>query len=142
MLQEVVEVMIKFVKERIAGFVGSASGLASVLGSWQVCHNICLGLIALLAFFGIAATGMPLLFLTKVAIPFWIAAFILLFITLGFYFKKRCISKQMILFNTGLVVIGIPFFQSFTKVFWGTGLAFIFIAGYIFIQGRYVNHEK
>ena len=134
--------MIKHIKEKIISATGSVSGAASVLGSWQVCHNVCLGIIALLSLVGITIVGMPLLFLTKVAVPFWIAAFILLFITLGFYFKKRCISKQMILFNTGLVVIGIPFFQSFTKVFWGTGLAFIFIAGYIFIQGRYVNHEK
>ena len=43
----------KSLKNQLVGLAGRASGAASVLGSWQVCHNVCLGLIALLAVFGI-----------------------------------------------------------------------------------------
>ncbi|MBI1972605.1 hypothetical protein HYS50_01215, partial [Candidatus Woesearchaeota archaeon] len=66
------------IKEKAASVSSGVSGAVSVLGSYQVCHSICLSIIAVLAFLGITINFMPLLFLTKVAIPFWIAAFILL----------------------------------------------------------------
>ena len=66
--------MINTIKEKVMGATGSVSGVASVFGSWQVCHNICLGLIAVLAVLGVTVTGMPLLFLTKWAIPLWTIA--------------------------------------------------------------------
>ena len=41
--------MIKNIKEKFIEAGGSVSGIASVLGSWQVCHNVCLGIVAVLA---------------------------------------------------------------------------------------------
>ena len=115
--------MTKYFKEKLAGTTGTISGVAGVLGSWQVCHNLCLGLIALLSVVGITVVGMPLLFLTKIAIPLWIIAFVLLLITLGFYFKKKCISNRLILINSGLVIAGVPFqiLQPFLVFFWIIG---------------------
>lgn len=115
--------MIRYLKERIAGAIGSVSGIASVLGSWQICHNVCLGLIALLSVIGITLTGMPLAFLTTVAVPIWSIAFVLLIVTLGFYFTKKCISGKLIIFNSGLIIAGIPFqpLQNYSIFLWVIG---------------------
>ena len=112
----------KSMKTRLLGLSGSASGAASVLGSWQVCHTVCLGLIALLAVFGITLVGMPLLFLTKVALPLWIVAVTLLAITVALHVKRKCVSKKQIMFNAGLVVAGVPFQpQGTSLIFWTLG---------------------
>lgn len=115
--------MIKNIKEKLIGATGSLSGTTSILGSWQVCHNLCLGVIALLGILGITVIGMPLMFLTKIAVPFWIAAFVLLLVTIGFYIKKKCISNRLIMFNSGIIIAGIPFkpLQTFSALFWIVG---------------------
>ncbi len=108
---------------KIVEATGTISGAASILGSWQVCHNICLGLIALLSVIGITITGMPLFFLTKVAVPIWIIAVLLLGVTLYFYIMRKCISKALILLNSGLLIAGIPFqpVQIYILFFWVVG---------------------
>jgi len=112
------------IKEKLLGATGSVSGSLSFLGGYQVCHNVCLGLISVLTFLGFTVAGMPLLFLTRVAIPFWIAAVSLLIIMLALNYKKIIhLSNKMLLFNSGLIIAGIPFqqFQSFNYIFWITG---------------------
>jgi len=110
-------------KERLIGATGSISGAASILGSWQVCHSICLGLIALLGVIGITLTGMPLLFFTKIAVPLWLIAVVLMGIVLYFFFTKHCISRNLILINSGLIIAGTPFEQLrfFQIGFWSIG---------------------
>lgn len=117
---------------------GSISGITSILGSWQVCHSLCLGIISLLAIIGITIVGMPLFFLTKVAVPFWILAFILLLATIGIYIKKKCISRNLIMFNSGLITIGIPFqsLQGFSKFFWVIGGILVIISACLFIKDK------
>ena len=130
--------MIKRIKEKIIGTTGSISGAASILGSWQICHNICLGIIALLAILGITVVGMPLLFLTKLAIPFWTIAFVLLLIIIGIYIKKKCISKNLIMFNSGLIIAGIPFqfLDSFRILLWIIGGILVITSTSIFIKNK------
>ena len=130
--------MIKNIKERIIGITGSVSGVTSILGSWQVCHNICLGLIVLLGVIGITVIGMPLAFLTKVAIPFWIVAFSLLIVTVIIYLKKRCISHKLIILNSGLIIAGVPFapLQKFSVFFWVIGGLFVSASIYLFIKDK------
>ena len=115
--------MEKNLKEKLIGATGSISGAASILGSWQVCHNICLALIAALSLVGITIAGMPLLFLTKIAVPVWGIAVILLVITIIIYLKKPCISRNLIMINSGLIIAGVPFqsLQKFSIVFWAIG---------------------
>jgi len=115
--------MEKNLKEKLIGATGSISGAASILGSWQVCHNICLALIAALSLVGITIAGMPLLFLTKIAVPVWSIAVILLVITIIIYLKKPCISRNLIMINSGLIIAGVPFqsLQKFSMVFWAIG---------------------
>jgi len=126
------------IKEKALSFSSSASGIMGFLGGYQVCHNICLGIIALLSLIGITLVGMPLLFLTKVAIPFWSVAATLFFITLVFYLKKRCISKNMLLFNGGIIVAGIPFnaLRPAMPFFWIIGGTAILLSILLFIKGK------
>ena len=130
--------MMKNIKERIVGATGSATGVTSILGSWQICHNVCLGIVALLGIIGITIVGMPLAFLTKLAIPFWSVAFILLLIIIALYIKKKCISKNLIILNSGLIIAGIPFqpLQRFIVFFWIIGGTLALIAVSIFIKDK------
>ena|SRR3989344_3798537 len=136
--------MVKYIKEKVLEGFGSFSGITSLFGSWQICHSICLGLVALLSVIGISVTGLPLFFLNKYAILLWGIAFGLLIITIAVYFIKKCISKKLILFNTGLIIIGIPFqvLQPYTKFFWLIGGILIMIAVTLFIKDRLGGNKK
>ncbi len=127
-----------YLKEKALSVSSSVSGVMGFLGGYQVCHNICLGIIALLSLIGITLVGMPLLFLTKVAIPFWIAAAALFLLTLGFYIKKKCISKNMLLFNGGIIVAGVPFgpLKSFLPLFWITGGTAVLVSILLFVRDK------
>lgn len=114
-------------RQRLAGTLGSLSGAVSILGSWQVCHNICLALIAILTAVGITLTGMPLLFLTKIALPVWLAALALFGVVLYFYFRKGCISRNLLLLNAGLIIAGTPF-PEFSLWFWIIGGCVILVS--------------
>ena len=110
-------------QEKAIGTVGSLSGIAGILGSWQVCHSVCLGIIALLSIIGITVAGMHLLFLTKLAIPFWTVALLLLLVVILISARKKCVSKNLILFNSGLIIAGVPFekAQSVSLLLWVVG---------------------
>ena len=127
------------VKEKILQGTGSVSGALSFLGSYQVCHNLCIGFISVLTLLGFTVAGMPLLFLTKVAIPFWIAAIFLLALILILKYKiKMNISSKTILLNSGLIIAAIPFqqLQQFNYLFWIIGGSLV-----AFSIGRYI-YEK
>lgn len=130
--------MIKNLKEKAIGATGSISGAASILGSWQVCHNVCLGIVALLGIMGITIAGMPLAFLTRVAVPIWTFAVVLLLVTIVIYMKKKCISKNLIILNSGLIIAGTPFqaLQKFSIFFWITGGILAIIGISFFIKDR------
>ena len=132
-------------KNKLLGASGSAAGTLSFLGGYQVCHNACLALIAFLTFLGFAVAGMPLLFLTKVAIPFWIAAVLLLILTIFLKYKKMMnISDKMILFNSGLIIAGIPFqqLQQFNYIFWIIGGVLVVFSIIWYFYDRFKNEER
>ena len=127
------------IKEKFLGASGSITGSLSVLGGYQVCHNACLALIAFLTFLGFTVAGMPLLFLTRVAVPFWTLALVLLITTIILKFGKNMkFSGKIILLNSGLIIAGIPFqeVERFNYIFWIIGGALI-----VFSVGWYV-YEK
>lgn len=135
--------MIKRIKAKIVGGLGSVSGLTSLFGSWWVCHNVCLAIIAVLGILGIVVVGMPLAFLGKVAVPLWITAFILLLVLIGLYLKKKCISNRLILFNSGIIIAGVPFksLQVFSVFFWIIG-GLIAVSGvFLFIKDKIKNKK-
>lgn len=131
-------VKIKNPKEGLIGATGTLSGLTSILGSWQVCHSICLGIVFALSLIGITITGMPLLFLTKVAVPLWIIAVLLLIATIILYRTRKCISKNLVILNIGLIVAGVPFknLGQYQIFFWIVGGLISFIAIVLFIRGK------
>ena len=130
--------MVRNTKERVIGAAGSLSGIASILGSWQACHSVCLALVGFLSVLGITVVGMPLVFLTEVAIPVWIVAVILLILLAILYFKKGCISSRLLLVNSGLIIAGIPFpfLQQFTEIFWIIGGALVIIGISLFVKDK------
>ena len=130
--------MIRNTKERIIGAIGSLSGIASILGSWQACHSVCLALVGFLSILGITVVGMPLAFLTEVAIPVWIVAVMLLIIVAILYIKKGCISRRLLVVNSGLIIAGIPFpfLQQFTKIFWIIGGVLVMIGILLFVKDK------
>ena len=133
-------------KEKILGASGGISGSLSFLGGYQVCHNACLALVTFLTFLGFTVAGMPLLFLTKVAVPFWIAAFLLLTTMILLKYKKiMSISDKIILLNSGLIIAGVPFhqIQQFNYVFWIVGgvLVTFSIGWYIYDKAEKKEHK-
>jgi len=126
----------KNIKEKIIGSAGSISGIASILGSWQVCHNVCLGLIAILSVLGITLVGMPLAFLTKIAVPVWSVAVVFLVITALLHLKKKCISGKLLTFNSGLIIAGIPFFTQLSTIFMSIGGVVAFTGIALFIKDK------
>ena len=122
--------------ENIINSAGSISSCASILGSWQICHNFCLALIFVLSLMGITVVGMPLQFFTTIAVPMWTIAVILFAITLFFYFNRHCISRNIILINSGLLIAGIPFpfLQKFSLFFWIIGGLITFVGIYCAIK--------
>lgn len=130
--------------EKGASMLGTISGAGSVLGSWQICHTICLGIVAVLAAMGITLVGMPLGFLTTIAQPLWFVAAGLLAVTGILYLTRRCISGRMLMLQSGLLVAGIPFGQKYAVVWWGVGgaLAMGGVAAMIHKRKRRNSHEK
>ena len=112
------------IKEKMLGVSGSITGTLSFLGGYQVCHNACLALTSLLTILGFTVAGMPFLFLTKLAVPFWALALALLAATVILkYGKNMHFSGKIILLNSGLIIAGIPFEQAqqFNYIFWIIG---------------------
>jgi len=124
---------------RVANMGTTASGSLSFLGGYNVCHNLCLGIIAGLSMLGISLQGMPLAFLQDYAIPLWSLAILLLGLSLYFYTTRKCISKNMLIGSTGLLIAAIPFkeLEAFSVVFWITGGVLVAFAIINFIKNRY-----
>ncbi len=126
-------------KERIMSATSSASGLMGVFSSWTVCHNVCTAAIALLAIIGITVVGMPLLFLQKVAVPFWTVAVILFAVLLALKMRKMgCLSGKALTLNAGLIVAGTPFqsVKQFSYLFWVAGGIMVLTAAILLIRDR------
>jgi hypothetical protein len=129
-------------KEKFVQSTTSVSGIASILGSWQICHNICLAFIAFLSFLGITTNFMPFLFLTKISVYIWIFAVIMLLFIIYLYFKKDCISKNLLIINIGLIIAGIPFILTkiIQIIFWSVG-GLLVIIGLSYIIKQKLNKK-
>ncbi len=114
------------IKEKLVKISGAGASCVSILGSYQLCHSICMAAISLLAIIGITVVGMPLFFLTKLALPFWILAVVLFSVLLILKIRGMgCITNNSLTFNGGLLIIGIPFLQEYYKLLWIIGGMFI-----------------
>ncbi|MBI5332247.1 MAG: hypothetical protein HZB65_01615 [Candidatus Aenigmarchaeota archaeon] len=119
---------------KIIGAVNATSGAAGIISAHNVCHIACLGLISFLSMFGVVVSGMPLGFLQDYNLLFWSmgAGFLAISLVL-YYVMKGSISNRLIIFNAGVVLIGVPFFPNDFAAFWiiGGSLVIISIGGYV-----------
>ena len=114
---------------KVVSAANAASAGGSIIGAHNICHSICMAAVALLSVFGVVIASDALMFLESFALPFWTMGIAFLGISIFLYTKYCCISKKLLVFNAGLLIIGIPFVQtlSYAWVFWITG---IIISGY------------
>src|SRR3989344_1338803 len=82
-------------KEKYINYFSSLSGVSGVFSSYQVCHSICLGVIALLSLIGITLVGFPLLFLQKWALPLWSIALIIFGLSVIIFSLYLIIKKKL-----------------------------------------------
>ncbi|MBI2133845.1 hypothetical protein HYU11_04140 [Candidatus Woesearchaeota archaeon] len=129
----------KTAKEKLISGASSASGISGIFSSYNLCHSICMAAISLLSVIGITVTGMPLLFLQQIATPIWLIGVSLFLLTLFLYFKYgKCISKNLIIANFGMLTIGTPFIQEtpYKIYFWAIGGLTVLAAAAIFIKEK------
>ncbi|MBI2543262.1 MAG: hypothetical protein HYW24_03690 [Candidatus Aenigmarchaeota archaeon] len=112
----------KILKGKMANAFGSVSGVGSIVSAHNVCHSVCLAVVAILSVFGIIVSSNVLMFLEDYNLLFWSMGILFLGVSLLLYLKfGKCISTKMILFNVGLLVIGFPFTLLSQYVFWVLG---------------------
>ena len=131
--------MYKYLKEKILNLFGSLSGGLGIISAHNVCHTICLGVIAILTIFGIAVSGMPLGFLQDYNLLFWNMAAVFLLVSLGLYFRnKKCMSNKAIIFNSGLIIAGVPFepLQKFNPLFYIIGGILVIVSVVLYLKGK------
>ena len=127
-------------ESKAAGAAGAASAGGSIAGAHNVCHALCLGAVAFLSVFGISASSTALMFLEDFALPFWIMGLAFLALSLAMLIKYgKCISRKLIVFNAGLLFIGVPFFQkdNYAWAFWLAGSIIAIYAVLWFLNDRY-----
>ena len=108
--------------KKVFAIAGSISGAGSIISAHNVCHSICLAVVAFLSIFGIIVSSDILMWLQDYNLFFWTMGIAFLAISLVIYYKMPCcISKKLILFNAGLIIIGFPFFAFINLVFWISG---------------------
>ncbi len=131
-------------KNSYLSYIGGVSSASGVFSSYQLCHSICLGVIALLSLIGITLVGMPLLFLQKLALPLWTIGLALFALSLILYIKLKCISKNLLIFNFGAIITGIPFenLQFLRSYFLVIGFSIIVISVYLIIKTRLENKNE
>ena len=130
-------------KESAIGVANAATGGMSIISSYNICHSVCTAAIAMLAFFGVFITGMPLFFLTRYQLYFWAIGITMLIIATVLYFRMgKCISKHMLLANAGLLLAGFPFAKGYFAVFMVAGLAVVIsaIALYFAERAKYAHY--
>lgn len=104
------------------GALNAASGVGSIISAHNICHSICLGVVAILSVFGIIVSSNVLMFLENYNLLFWSMGIFFLATSLLLYIKfGKCISPKMILLNTGLLIVGFPFSLLAQYVFWIIG---------------------
>lgn len=133
-----------FFREKYLSLSSSLSGMIGFLGGYQVCHNVCLGIIAALSLIGITVAGMPLLFLTKVAVPFWIAAVLLFALTFAFSLKMKSAPKNLLMINLGILAAAVPFktVQAYRPILWVAGGTLIALGILSYVKARIAKKHR
>lgn len=123
---------------KIVGAATAVSGAGSFISAHNVCHTICLGAVAVLSFFGIAASSDILMFLQDYNPIFWTMGIFFLFLSLLLLVKYGpCISKKMIVGNVGLLFIGVPFFKDISGLFMVLGSSILLVSILTYLDDKF-----
>lgn len=129
---------------KAVGAANAAAGGMGIISAHNVCHAVCEGLVGIAAVFGITGIGMPLAFLTDYNIYFWAMAFAFLLIGLALLISRKCVSRNMMLFNGGIVLIGAPFafLSPVLPAFWVAGSGLVLFSIYNYAKGKINKNKK
>ncbi|MBI4173620.1 MAG: hypothetical protein HY519_02765 [Candidatus Aenigmarchaeota archaeon] len=120
-----------------AAVASTVSSSISLLGSYNICHSLCLGALYVLGLLGITAAGLPFLFLQDYAIYFWSLAVLLLAISLAvMHTGRKCLPAKLLIANIGIIIASVPF-QELQPY-----LLFFYLAGSVVILYAVVLHLK
>lgn len=109
-------------KAKITGVFGTVSGTGSIISAHNVCHALCLAVVAFLSVFGVIVSSDILMFLENYNLFFWSMGIFFLALGLMLLLKyPNCMSRKMILANSGLLIIGVPYLPSLNLLFWIVG---------------------
>lgn len=129
----------KIVKKegKIIGVATGASSTGSIISAHNVCHAICLAIVSLLSIFGIIVSSDVLMWLQNYNMLFWGIGVAFLFMSIALLIRyKNCISRKLIIFNTGLLIAGIPFLGNYDKIAWIIGGVIAASAVYLYIKDK------
>lgn len=118
---------------------GSASGIGSIISAHNICHQVCLAVVAVLSIFGIIVSSSVLMFLEDYNLIFWIMGLIFLFVSLVMLYKfPSCMSKKAILANIGLLIFGLPL-QLYSFLFWIAGSSIVIASVGWYVRDRLIQ---
>ncbi len=111
-------------KGGIVGAFGGISGAGSVISAHNICHSVCLLVVAVLSLFGVLVSSSALMFLENYNFLFWSIGLVFLAVAISLYASRpHCTSKKLIMANSGLLLVGIPsqLVGYYNPLFWIAG---------------------
>lgn len=130
-------------KASIFGITSGVSGFGGVISAHNICHSVCLAVVAVLSFFGIIVSSDILMWLEDYNLLFWGMGIIFLLISLALFVKfPRCMPTKLIVFNAGLLVIGFPFSGSWSSQFLVIGVAMSGLAVLAYVNDKFLVERK
>src|SRR3990167_1870443 len=112
---------------RAGSIATGTTGAASIISAHNVCHAVCLGVVAVLSLFGIALSSTALMFLQDYNLLFWSMGLFFLLISAALYVRLGCVSTNAMTANAGIIIAGVPFFPSAQVAFWIVGGAIFLV---------------
>ncbi len=123
---------------RVSTITGGVSAGGGIISAHNVCHSVCLGAVALLSFFGIAASSDILMFLQDYNLLFWTVGIFFLLLSLLLLVKfGPCISKKAILGNAGLLIVGVPFFGEINSSLLVVGGSVVLLSFFLYVNDKF-----
>ena len=114
-------------KSRVSAIASGTTGAASIISAHNVCHAVCLGVVAVLSLFGIALSSTALMFLQDYNLLFWSMGLFFLLISAALYVRLGCVSTKAMTANAGIIIAGVPFFPTAQVAFWIVGWAIFLV---------------
>jgi len=114
-------------KSRVSAIASGTTGAASIISAHNVCHAVCLGVVAVLSLFGIALSSTALMFLQDYNLLFWSMGLFFLLISAALYVRLGCVSTKAMTANAGIIIAGVPFFPTAQVAFWIVGGAIFLV---------------